>query len=345
MYCTCHYHTETDQIYAIHLCEIYNNFSEADRANFELFKGLWKKHRGEISAMPDLQAWISKLWKCLVSRSDLKQKRTEIGKILIDKTTVHILQEEGEANVFSLACKNGLQDVVQLFTRKFGDRFINNGSPHPLWNAAAGGHSSLIAMFHKCKSLKTDLATCSAPDGTTPIMMAMIKQHRDTIKQLTKIYSASDVIREVVSLGDVKLFDEVMKTSDMTLPATLLNLAVESGNPKMVEKFLQTQPDKKFQTSVASNKREVLKLLETTTSQKGQLTNNKGVSQLTKMSAHFPLFNDDAESKPKWRKKKRWCFAMKDDVEQIILDPVCCFQKTHTIDEATTLSCMPNCPQ
>ncbi len=245
--------------------------------------------------------------------------------------------------ILSFACKHGLRSAVKsIMVYSCCAHLLNLGTPRPLWIAANEGHAGVIRILSE-RVETVDVEGSTAPDGTTPLMMAVGKENREALSALrARFYSDDEVTSALVEFGREDLLEEfhIDGASD-----GLLDLAVRSGNAKVVRWVLARKPDLGLQLLIPpTNSVGIRRLL-------GHGT-HRLESFLTRMSSAFPQFNESmhAHVAPVW---KEFCgkpsLSVESDIRPIILRKFCCFrvgqEKELDVAKLVLLPCNKDCNQ
>ncbi len=141
-------------------------------------------------------------------------------------------------SILLLACRNGLHRVVGYLLGQClnVDKLICSTKPTLLWDAVNGGHKEvvLILMGHLSQVKDRDH---TAPDGTTPLLLAVIKNN-GTLEPLKRILSdAQERLDELLVRFGCKAQLETLKVNPDSIQR-LLEVAVLSENEKAVETLI-----------------------------------------------------------------------------------------------------------
>ncbi len=164
-------------------------------------------NRRSSSSERDQRRWRRNLIALLVRRSDYGEDRAAIAEELLTGVTdlagLPPTDDTGHT-VFSHAVESGLCGVVRAILRIPRCRsLVGAGTPHPLWIAANRGRVEMLRILLEHRD-RIDVRECVAPDGTTPLMVAIARQLppccTDVLKQF---YSGSDLQKELAEFGEV----------------------------------------------------------------------------------------------------------------------------------------------
>ena len=271
-----------------------------------------------------------------LNRKESKSGRKQIAQLLLSELdTEAIAEERGGYTVLSLACKSGLEEAAKLIL-EHSPSLVNAGTPHPLWIAASEGHAGILQVLLSRKNREIIPRGVVAPDGTTPLMMVIAKADRDAFNALRSFYDEKEMLLEVVNFGSMKLLGEIIEFSRDGLSRELLPAAIASEQTEMVEEILLNKKDEN-QKHLTSTKLGILKLL-------GKEETHHLSSNLTRLSAQFPLFNSNVEGdKPQCGRGR-----IKLNLTQLdsqILDAFCCTTEDLTNVDTMVDRCSTNCRQ
>ncbi len=228
---------------------------------------------------------ISDILFSLTSSTDTRTNK-ERFKILeklenistLTKQGMDLLRKVNGFTVFSHACFHGMTEVVaHLMEMAEGQgllrELLNCGMPPPLWLATAEGNDLIISTFSGKKAM-LDLPI-KAPDGTTPLQIAVIKEQLKCVSALESVlYSRDEIEREIIRFGSNTLSDKygIHVTSR---PDDGLEISAKSGNRELQ----QTLPN-------MPNKQETL--LQ-------DPVRHSHTTFLTRLSQKYPVFNEYAQ--------------------------------------------------
>ncbi len=275
-------------------------------------------------------------WVCLmfvlVKKSDEAIHRMACAEYLLRSLDSNKLEEQrGGYTVLSHACKSGLVEVAGAVIEK-APKLLDAGNPHPLWIAASEGHVGVLrTLLQNKESVSKEEA--AAPDGTTPLMMVILKENPEAFSVLRKIYGNDEILEEVVKFGSVKLLHQIECRDNLS--HDLITAAIQSGNAEMVEEILLKVtdiPGETFETSPS------LGVLRAFGKEEHQLE-----SDLTQFSKAFPFFNEDVEG-PKQHGEVRHSLPLS-QLDEAILTPFCCTTKDLSRLESLVSKCEEKCTQ
>ncbi len=210
----------------------------------------------------------------LVSYSSYKQERTKIAALLLTRQKgFHIKRlnfaekDKNNNTVLSLACKNGLDLIVSLILMVGSQlccrsSLLTVGLPTPLWHAANTGHAETLAVLIPYIH-ESDLGQHVAPDGTSPLIRAVMRNKVAAMKQIMKKYNTMDVLIAVARYGSADLFDAL--NLKRALSKEILIEAVETENFEMVKKLVEvtrTEKDPELAKRVEDINKVMLKIEE-----------------------------------------------------------------------------------
>ena len=95
-----------------------------------------------------------------------------LARNTLHQKVVFYFQQGDKFNLFSKASRNGLFDIMKLLVDEGIVNDINSGTPSPLWQAVSSGHAEIARWLLLNPNINKEKA---APDGTTPLMMAILK--------------------------------------------------------------------------------------------------------------------------------------------------------------------------
>ena len=222
----------------------------------------------------------------LVRRGDNEDDRKRIArKILPTMEDEELWAERGGYTILSYACKNGLPGVAKrILIRCCG--LINRGNPHPLWIAANEGQVEVLKVLAAFKEIAHKEIV--APDGTTPLMMAIAKNNLQAFDVLKSFYPREKVLEDVITFGSTSLLLSI----EYQAGQSHLSLAVQSGVPETVDMLLN---DPRIVELLFKEQNDLpqsysYEMLHILGKQQTSLT-----SQLTNMCRKFPLYNPAVE--------------------------------------------------
>jgi hypothetical protein len=197
---------------------------------------------------------------------------------------------------FGLACKNGLLEIAKDLLES-GTVDINEGSPTPFWHATNEGRKDILKFLMKDKRIKFDEP---APDGTTPLMIAIAKEHSALLPIFEELSGGYfEILRACIKFGRIdlinkasiasaklnqahvqQLIDEAILSDDIN---TLNYLASEMANISFDSLLLKKQSlvEKRYSFDVRTKF--------------GANTNTNVLAALVGLSEKFPEFNDDIQ--------------------------------------------------
>ncbi len=238
--------------------------------------------------------------------------------------------------IFSYVCKNGFFTIAEYLLQTFdSDSFGSLGTPSPLWLAADRGHSSIVvALRMHGAGLVTNVP---APDGSTPIMMAIAKGHKDVVKAMEGLYSRKDVLNSCAIFGQLREeFQNDLPSFSYHEKNSLLANAIASQDTETVRWLLKTFRGKSRHIAT-----DLLDDIPRSTLWRCQRPNIRSLmglpatqerSDLVELSRYFPKFNSSVE--------KLWCddwtpnecpspgrltaIMINEDVDKHILGAFCC---------------------
>ncbi len=127
------------------------------------------------------------------------------------------------------ACELGRQEVLKFILNDFDSI---QGYSNAFWHAAKNGHSNIINLLLE-KVDNIDIIDSPAPDGTSPLIMAIAKGHKSVVKCFEKTYGIDKLIAENAKFGkiyDISVNNYKMKKHD----DEAMNNAVCSGDIKAI---------------------------------------------------------------------------------------------------------------
>ncbi len=87
--------------------------------------------------------------------------------------------------ILSHACMNGQQMLVsQMLSHPTAPMLIQKGLVYPLWLAANEGHSEVVHLLLYSNICPKKEVMRKATDGTTPVMIAMLREHAGVLSLL-----------------------------------------------------------------------------------------------------------------------------------------------------------------
>ncbi len=302
------------------------------------------------------QEYVSDLLLHLTSSTD----RKSMDRVKILMKIVRIcsqLQQEMDLlrtvdgyTVLSQACFNGMDDIVDHLLKISDEQgstrdLINCGMPPPLWLATAEGHDKVISVFASKEALIDN--PVKAPDGTTPLQIAVIKESFKCVQQLEKtaLYSRAEIEREIVRFGSMTLANEY-RFKDVA-PTDLLEIARTSDNLDIVPKILENWPNN--QSSGLSS------LLSDS-----NFGEAKQSSFLTELSLQYPIFNENVQEdcwnvnfKGTENEHGDVMISLEDDIETTFMKRCCILMadgytntnSVHQYDLSLDFQCPPSCTQ
>jgi len=107
-----------------------------------------------------------------------------------------LIQSSKGPSVFGMTCRAGMAGACDAMLKECCDKkqfgaIMTNGEPSPLWLAANGGHAKVVAVLTFTWWRREALAptlTQAAPDGTTPLEVAVARRHKDVVMALDSAY-------------------------------------------------------------------------------------------------------------------------------------------------------------
>ncbi len=279
---------------------------------------------GENPSMPERGVSDDNFFQrlfALVRYSSYKQERTKIAGLLLARqkgnhgAPLHLTKLDRDNTVLSLACKNGLDVIVSLILMVGSQlccrsTLLTTGTPTPLWQAANSSHAETLAVLIPYVH-EADLCEHVAPDGTSPLIMAVMRGNVGVMKQMVKKYNMLDVLDAVAKYGSAKLFEELKLMKSMS--KDMLLVAIEAENYVLVKKMVEvanTEKDGDLAVRVREIKAAMLKVEKDV---KRPITNvsmrelfalpkwPQGLIQesflVDKLSSKFPKFNPEIEER------------------------------------------------
>ncbi len=209
----------------------------------DVFHSLWKSQKEHFrvfnhQSLPSNECCACSkclLWK-VVQKKDRGAERTKIFRqilVSLDPADKCLTDEKDGFTVFSLACKNDLDGILKEMLSNCSKKSVvmNQGTPHPLWLAADEGHVKVLEILLRHRR-DVWVHGSTAPDGTTPLIMAIVKGHRKTFEVVRKFYRDDEVAETVIEFGNMELLSLVKSQ----LWLTEMSMKFPVFNPEIEEK-------------------------------------------------------------------------------------------------------------
>ena len=165
------------------------------------------------------------------------------------------------------------------------DEISPDGFSLGIWHAANNGHKNILKHLLN-KETNLQIIDKEAPDGTTPLTMAIVKGHHEVLKCFEETHGRDRIIAESAKFGKIYKIDNYKMKA---LQDEAMANAVFSGNKEVIKYIQSVTNDISFPKEVNDHvlDKEILHLFG------GQ--NVQKHSVLVQFSKEFPLFNDDIE--------------------------------------------------
>ena len=119
------------------------------------------------------------------------------------------------------ACEYGRKGLVDDFLNESDHAFQSRlGYSSAIWHAANNGHSKIVEKILKMNNIM-EIIDNPAPDGTTPLMMAIAKRHHDTVRHFETILGRSKIVSESAKFGQI--YDKDNKNTIKELHSETMN--------------------------------------------------------------------------------------------------------------------------
>ena len=205
-------------------------------------------------------------------------------------------------------CELGRQEVLEFILNEF-DGIQRYSDAY--WHAANNGHSNMINLLLE-KVDNIDIIDSKAPDGTTPLMMAIAKGHSDVINIFENIFGKDRMIAERAKFGQIH--DITLPYKMKTLQEEAMRNAVFSSKKKVIDFVQIVTNNLEFPRDVPDHviKRKILQFTGHDSAQK--------TSALMGFTKKFPLFNEKIEQKGEKSTQIKW-------------PHLCCMKDVHKSNE------------
>lgn len=206
------------------------------------------------------------------------------------------------------SCEHGRLDVVNHLLNESVD--LTTVGATALWHAANNGHLGVVERLLQIDNVSENIENPS-PDGTTPLIMAIVKKYENIIKCFEKCVGRDKIVTESARFGRIHDVDnkEIMRS----LQSEAMSNAVLSGRQEVVKHLTDI-------TVNCSEAKPVLVKLDN----ENKILKQKH-SALMEFSKEFPLFNEqEIEGKEEtWFDQKPYGFY---DSYDIPWPKICCFK-------------------
>ena len=257
---------------------------------------------------------------------------------------------------FLSICKNNLLEI--------GESLIRNdvvethiGNPSPIWYAVYFGCDKLLKMIMHHKSFDYELFFKSAPDGTTPIMIALIKLSKVILATMADHFKSKGKSFEFLSVctkfGNHDFFERCVPESFTASEANELILnTIESNSSPLIERVFEMFGDATLQNLNLNQSNETVRHFLV---RRGfDAPPQPDETSLQQMSKRFPLFNGKIEDLPRiFEHSPGFKMPMRPEdfavsyeaIKDIILGNFCCLAqvKDNFIEDIKTLPCLEDC--
>ncbi len=272
--------------------------------------------------------WHHHVMRLLVGRRDKGSERQKLAEDLLDKAAlakekIDFGREDHGYTLLSHTCKNGLDEVLETVLSSLqGDDalkrdLLNRGTPSLLWIATVEGHAEILRILGRFRNL-IDVDMSTAPDGTTPLTMAVAKLNFEALKILRIFYSTDEVLTALAA------------------PAGSIQRKIYSTAP--FDLAVDGEVGGAFPTLSKNASLEALNL------ERGV----QNLSFLMKVSQIFPLFNGDIEPSIPVIAQSRESISIRHDVSPKMLKEFCTMEHNkdvRDIDEIALYPCSGECKQ
>ncbi len=171
-------------------------------------------------------------------------------------------------------------EIVNFLLRNL--EFSANDYSSALWHSANNGHANIVKeLLHL--NIDKEIFQKPALDGTTPLIMAIVKGHMEVIKCFEEKMGSSRLAVEMAKFG--KVYDSAFEREHQF---EAMENSILSGKLETIE-HIKKMSSIEVPTSLIENvyDKEVLKLFECDSEQKS--------SKLVEFSREFPLFNNSTD--------------------------------------------------
>ena len=224
-----------------------------------------------------------------------------IGKVVNDGKTV-----------FGQACHTGCTSVANYIMEKC-DTLTDCSMPTALWHAANAGHNTVAVDLFR----HGHVDNVPAPDGTTPLTMAITKGHMDVVDAFLHVFSESEITKTCAQFGSQ--FHRLKAGLSPDIQQEVLINAIESDDLETV-KYIQSLCANNVSADSHVRQRQSVEMLK-----HFRCDAKAKDSALLEMSREFPSFNTNVEDKS-WTKWSSDNINIEDDLEPKILGDFCCIE-------------------
>ena len=265
-------------------------------------------------------------------------------------------------NLFSKASKNGLDLIMKKLVEEKIVEDVNVGTPSPLWQAVTSGNTNLARWLLQQDNIDVKKP---APDGTTPLIMALIKGQGNQQKCLTYpnyICSFADTLIKELCNGTASnekrikvcltfgrhdlLHNDNLDEMPFFVKREFAQAALTSGKLDSIL-WLEAQLETGLETYVERERLNILVINQLSKPIQehfnlAPIPVSRPQSELSLMSSSYPVFNKQIETQwfkgwhPKKNKGRRFAnfdfkgtidvISMKHDIQENVLEPFCCLK-------------------
>jgi hypothetical protein len=258
-----------------------------------------------------------------------------------DEIEEFLKREHFQTSYFAIACKLQCKSIVQLVIDEGLVEDLNHGKPNAFWSAVSTGNLEIVQLLSNVEDI--DFKT-AAPDGTTPLMVALGKGFKGITNVIVKLYlneKDNSVFLQIFQFGKQSFLNQENKNSLQQFAVKnidLLKAAILSDSNDSIEEAMKL-------TQIEALSADIIELAKSRNNIKLKhllgLNVTPEPSTLLGLTKSFPAFNEKIE-KP-WEKPRIEDIENLKDLDRFILKDFCCIDKKSK--SGLLLKESPNCSE